>query len=174
MRKIIQLAIFVLVGTTSAHAQEIRKAEFSASYSFLRQGGSNGINSNGGSFSLASNLNHWAGIAGDFGVYHASPFGVGLNTYTYLIGPRFTYRKPAGIHPFAQILFGGAHLRASSGGASGTANGFTYSAGGGVDLGFSRHVALRPQIDYIGIRSNGSTLNNLRASFGIVFRFGER
>ncbi|MGH9676829.1 MAG: hypothetical protein ACRD36_06980, partial [Candidatus Acidiferrum sp.] len=142
--------------------------------SFLREGGSGGINTNGGSFSFAGNLNRWAGVAGDFGVYHAQPFGASLNTYTFLVGPRFTYRKPAGIQPFAQVLVGGAHLTASVGGGSGAASGFAYSAGGGVDLGFSKRIAIRPQIDYIGIRSNGNTLNSARVSIGIVFRFGSR
>jgi hypothetical protein len=69
---------------------------------------------------------------------------------------------------------GGSHLSAGAFGASAAGNGFAYSAGGGADLGLSKHLAFRPQMDYIGIRSGDSTLNTLRASFGIVFRFGSR
>jgi hypothetical protein len=43
-----------------------------------------------------------------------------------------------------------------------------------VDLGLTKHIALRPQLDYIGMRVGSSTLNTVRGSFGIVFRFGNR
>jgi hypothetical protein len=174
MKKLLFLAGTILAAASASRAQDTPKAELSASYSFLREGGNDGVNSNGGSISVAGNLNRWAGLVGDFGAYHAAPFGAGLNTYTFLVGPRFTYRKPAGIQPFVQILVGGAHLTASAGGVSDAISGFAYSTGGGVDLGFSKRIAIRPQIDYIGIRSNGNTLNNVRASVGVVFRFGSR
>lgn len=174
MKKLLLLAIAVLATAGPAFPQDTPRTELSASYSFLREGGSGGINTNGGVVSFAGNLNRWAGLIGDLGVYHAQPFGSSLNTYTFLVGPRFTYRKPAGMQPFVQVLVGGAHLTASANGGSGATSGFAYSAGGGVDLGFSRRIAIRPQIDYIGVRSNGSTLNSARASIGIVFRFGSR
>jgi outer membrane immunogenic protein len=153
-------------------AQETPRAEVSASYSYLREGSSDGTNANGGSFSVAGNFNRWLGIAGDFGAYHSSPFGLNLNTYTFLAGPRFSVRSDSRVTPFAQVLLGGAHLTAGYGGASGSTSGFAYSAGGGVDLGLTKRLALRPQFDYIGIRASGNTLNSYRASFGVVFRFG--
>ncbi|HXH67215.1 MAG TPA: outer membrane beta-barrel protein [Candidatus Limnocylindrales bacterium] len=153
-------------------AQEAPRAEVSASYSYLREGNIDGTNANGGSFSVAGNFNRWFGIAGDFGAYHSSPFGQNLNAYTFLAGPRFSLRSDNRVTPFAQVPVGGAHLAAGYGGASGSTSGFAYSAGGGVDLGLTKRLALRPQFDYIGIRASGNTLNSYRASFGVVFRFG--
>ncbi len=40
---------------------------------------------------------------------------------------------------------------------------------GGVDF---KHIALRPQLDYIGTSFSGTRINMVRGSFGIVFRFG--
>ncbi|GAC1620694.1 MAG: hypothetical protein PVS2B2_18600 [Candidatus Acidiferrum sp.] len=174
MRKLMVAAGLLLASACASRAQDTPKVELSTGYSFLREGGSGGVNANGATVSVAGNLNHWIGLVGDLGAYRASPSGASLNTYTFLVGPRFTYRKPAGIQPFVQVLAGGAHLTAAVGGFSGSTTAFAYSAGGGVDLGFSRRISLRPQIDYIGIRSQGSTLNTARVSIGIVFRFGSR
>lgn len=171
MRKAIFLVGVILLAANASRAQDVPSAEVSASYSFFRLGFSNGLNQNGVSFSAAGNLNHWLGIAGDFGGYHASPAGVGVTTYTYLGGPRFSYRQSRNVTPFAQVLFGGARGTASVLGVSVSANGFAYSTGAGVDLGISNHLALRPQFDYIGMRISGQTVNTARVSFGIVFRF---
>jgi outer membrane protein with beta-barrel domain len=163
----------ILLTACSAMAQETPKAEISAGYSYLRLGGSGGVNQNGTSFSIAGNLNHWLGIVGDVGIYHAAPFGVGLNTTTFLVGPRMSFRYSR-VTPFVQVLFGGAHLAAGLNGLSASLTPYTFSAGGGVDVKISSHVALRPQVDYIAMTSGGQTTKSARASFGIVFRFGAR
>ena len=174
MRKIILLAGAILLAAAGSHAQDTPAAEVSASYSFLRFGVSNGVNQNGASISVAGNLNHWLGLAGDFGGYHKTENGVTFNTYTYLGGPRFSYRKSNRVTPFAQVLLGGAHGSLSAFGSSATGNGFAYSAGGGLDLGLNRRLAVRPQLDYIGTRFSGTNISTVRASIGIVFRFGSR
>jgi len=155
------LGVFILAG--SALAQDYPKGEFSATYSYLRTGFTDGVNQQGASISIAGNLNRWFGIAGDFGGYHTP----GLDTFTFLAGPRITARNSSGVNPFAQFLAGGAHLAGSSG-----ITPFAYSAGGGIDLPMGDTVGLRPQVDYIAMRANGSTLNTLRVSVGMVFRFG--
>jgi outer membrane immunogenic protein len=174
MRKVILLAGLLLLTATASRAQDTPGAEVSASYSYLRFGVRNGVNQNGASISVAGNFNRWLGLAGDFGGYHKSEAGVSFNTYTYMGGPRFSYRHSSRVTPFAQVLLGGAHGSLSGFGGSGSTNGFAYSAGGGVDLGLTRHLALRPQLDYIGMRFSGTTVNTVRGSFGIVFRFGNR
>lgn len=174
MRKMILFAGLLLLYAASSRAQDTPAAEVSASYSFLRLGVSNGVNQNGGSISLAGNFNNWLGLAADFGGYHKSQGGVTLNTYTYMGGPRFSYRKSSRVTPFAQVLFGGARGALSGFGDSGATNGFAYSAGGGLDLAVTKHIALRPQLDYIGMRLAMSNVNTVRGSFGIVFRFGNR
>ena len=164
----------ILLMACSTLAQETPKAEISAGYSFLRLGGSGGVNQNGGSISIAGNLNRWFGLVGDVGIYHSAPYGVGLNTTTFMAGPRFSARSGSRATPFFQFLVGGAHLAAGLNGVSASVTPFALSAGAGVDLKVSSHVAFRPQLDYIGIRSGGQTTNAVRASFGIVFRFGSR
>jgi hypothetical protein len=169
MRKMILLAGMMLFAAAISRARETPGAELSASYSYLRFGVSNGVNQNGASISAAANLNRWFGLASDFGGYHKSEAGVTFNTY--LGGLRFSYRKSSRLTPFAQVLVGGA--RGSLAG-SGSGNGFAYSAGGGVDWGLTQHLALRPQLDYIGMRFSGNNVNTVRGSFGIVFRFENR
>jgi outer membrane immunogenic protein len=171
MRKMILLAGMILLAAAISRAQETPEAELSASYSYLRFGVSNGVNQNGASISAVANLNRWFGLASDFGGYHKSEAGVTFNTYTYLGGPRFSYRKSSRVTPFSQVLVGGA--RGSLAG-SGSGNGFAYRVGGGVDWGLTQHLALRPQLDYIGMRFSGNNVNTVRGSFGIVFRFGNR
>ena len=74
----------------------------------------------GGSTSLAYNFNRYVGLAVDFGGFDntkltlLSPNGsrtVNANgsAYTYMLGPRFSYRKYERFTPFVQALFGEAH-----------------------------------------------------------------
>ena len=174
MRKAILVVGLILFSAAGSRAQDTPAAEVSASYSFLRFGVSDGVNQNGGSVSVAGNVNHWLGLVGDVGGYHTTQSGATLNTYTYMVGPRFSMRQSGKVTPFVQVLAGGAHNTAAASGFSASANSFAFSAGGGVDLALSKHIALRPQFDYIGLRSQGNTLNTLRSSIGIVFRFGGR
>ena len=167
------MGIFGL-SVSAIRAQELPTADLAVGYSYFREGFSNGVNANGGTAAFTGYANRWLGITGDFGAYHASPFGVSANTYTFLVGPRFSYRHSERVAPFAQVLVGGAHLTAGASGISTSTSGFAWSAGGGIDLGLSRHLAFRPQFDYIGIHAARGTLNSARASARIVYRFGSR
>lgn len=173
MKKLILLGLGLFLFAIPSRAQSV---DVSGSYSYFRLSNSNGINQNGASGSLAYNPNRWLGLVGDFGVYHGAelvPNGAGgsvsvsLNTYTYLFGPRLTLRNPAKINPFVQGLVGGS--RVSGGGLS--SNQLAFSVGGGVDIGFAPHLALRPQVDYVGLHNSGNTLSCTRASMGIVIHF---
>jgi outer membrane immunogenic protein len=165
MKKLIFLFLALAVFAIPSHAQSV---DVSVSYSYFRAGG---FNHNGVSGSVAYNLKSfdWLGIVGDFGGYHASPAGVSLNTYTYLFGPRLTLRNPTKFHPFGQALLGGSRITVGSGGPS--SNQFAYSLGGGVDIGLLPHLALRPQLDYIGLNTTGSRTNSTRLSVGFVVHF---
>jgi len=174
MQKMFLTAAVILLSAVGSRAQDTPAAEVSASYSFLRFGVSHGVNQNGATVSVAGNFNRWLGLAGDFGGYHESEGGATLNTYTYMAGPRLSYRHSSHVTPFAQVLIGGAHGSMNAFGSSGSGNGFAYSVGGGVDLGLNKHIARRPQLDYIGTRFSGTNINTVRGSFGIVFRFGNR
>ncbi len=169
MRYLAALAILVFTCVPLVRAQDTPAGDIAASYSFLREGLSNGINANGGTISGAFTLKPWLGLAGDFSAFHAAPFGGSANTFTYQGGPRFYLRSHSRVTPFAQVLLGGAHVS----GNGGSINGFAFSAGGGLDIGLTTRLAVRPQVDYLGIHSSGDTLNSVRASVGIVFRFGK-
>jgi outer membrane immunogenic protein len=177
MKKFMWAVLAISLFVIPSHAQQVTPAsDVSAGYSFLRVGGSNGVNMNGGTGAIAFNANDWLGLVGDFGFYHASPSGVGISAETYQFGPRFSYRAGGKVVPFGEALFGGSHLSASFGGASAATNPFAYSMGGGADLqlGASDKWSLRPEFEYVGMRQNGSTENCMRLSVGIVFHLGQK
>jgi hypothetical protein len=177
MKKLLWVAVACALFALPSHAQTTPAADASVGYSFLRLTGSGGANLNGVSGSISYNANPWFGLVGDLGVYHGSPSGVSFNATSYTFGPRFTYRQGGRVMPFVQALFGGSHLSASvSGFGSASSNPFAYSFGGGADipLGDSDRVGLRPQFDYFGFHSNGSTANSVRISVALVFHIGVR
>jgi Outer membrane protein beta-barrel domain len=168
MKRLILLATGALFFfATFATASRAQSADVSVGYSYFRLGTSNGLNQNGISGSVAYNPNRWLGVVGDFGGYHASPSGVSVNTYTYLFGPRLTFRNPTHIAPFVQGLLGGSHISAGGG----SSNQFAYSFGGGVDIGILPHLAVRPQVDYVGLDTPGGHTNCLRVSGSFVVHF---
>jgi opacity protein-like surface antigen len=81
--------------------------------------------------------------------------------------------------PFGQVLFGGTHASGSlapgSSGIAGSSNAFAMTAGGGLDVGLTRHFAIRPvELDYYLTRFNNGVnhhQNNFRFSAGVVVRF---
>lgn len=170
MKKVVLLLLLILCSALAVRAQDAPRADLSVGYSYLREGFSGGANAQGGSFSGAGYVNSWLGIVGDFGLYHASQFGIGANTYTYMGGARLSANRDKSVSPFVQVLVGGTHI--DVGGSSG--NGAAFSGGGGLDLALSRHIAFRPQFDYIALHSSGDTLHCGRASISVVFRFGGR
>jgi hypothetical protein len=123
-------------------------------------------------------------------------FGPSVNQhlYTYLFGPTATaYFGKSSV--FAHALFGAAHSTLGAGisipivGGISTgvtsANAFAMEFGGGLDLGLSKHFAIRvAQVDYLRTQFNSadalstgltSSLGNRQNSFryqgGIIFRF---
>ena len=177
------LALLTFFGGV-AHAQDNSKVDIFAGYSYLRFNpsatGANSFSTNGGSASISYNATHWLSGVADFGAYHNGNIlnsGVDGTLSTYLFGPRVSYRHYERVTPFAQVLFGVAHASASISGANASDNAFAMSVGGGVDVGVSRHFAIRPvQLDYLLTRfnegaNNTQSQNNLRVSTGVVFRF---
>jgi hypothetical protein len=180
------------------------RVELFLGYSYLRgmptySPGNRMVYMNGGSTSIAFNLNRYFGLVGDFGGFDASEIdltGAGANpagtvnasgtAYTYMAGPRLSYRRYR-IVPFAQALFGGIHAsQVTLSGCTGnlctplpTENAFAMTAGGGLDLRIQRHFAIRlVQAEYMMTRfadlstGNRDTQNDMRLSTGLVFGFG--
>jgi outer membrane protein OmpA-like peptidoglycan-associated protein/opacity protein-like surface antigen len=155
---------------------------------------------NGGNASIAFNLNRYIGLVGDFGGYAdtalrltgpgAVPTHVADSSgtvYTYLFGPRLSFRKNDRVTPFAQALFGGVHAsEVTLSGCTGLActplpsqNSFAMTAGVGLDLRVSHHVSIRAiQAEYMMTRLGpltagaSSMQNDIRLSSGLLFRFG--
>jgi len=179
------------------------RAELFLGYSYLRSVpmpsiGNRLVRLNGGSTSIAFNLNRYFGLVGDFGGFDDSKLqitGTGANAprvadasgtaYTFMAGPRLSFRHR--ITPFAQVLFGGIHASpvtlSNCTGALCTPlpseNSFAMTAGGGLDLNVHRHFALRiVQAEYLMTdfanlsTGNRDTQNDLRLSSGLVFGFG--
>jgi opacity protein-like surface antigen len=180
------------------------KAELFLGYSYIRgvptlSPGNRMDYLNGGSTSIAFNLNRTLGLVGDFGGYDASELqltGAGANparvadasgtAYTFMAGPRLSFRHDR-ITPFVQVLFGGVHASqvtlSNCTGALCTPlaseNAFAMTAGGGLDLKIHRHLAIRiVQAEYLMTRFGDPTTgiresqNDIRLSSGLVFGFG--
>jgi outer membrane protein OmpA-like peptidoglycan-associated protein len=107
--------------------------------------------------------------------------------FTYLGGPRLSFRSHERFTPFVQVLFGGVHASAVAlSNCSGVActplpveNKFAMTAGVGLDIKARRHLAIRAvQAEYLMTRFEdhntgvGATQNDIRLSSGLVFRFG--
>jgi opacity protein-like surface antigen len=185
-------AMLLFAGLASAQS-DAPKAEVFGGYSYLRVNpGFNisGENFNGASGSFAYNFTPMLGVVGDFGGYHWSQSGIDANVFSYLFGPKVALRHGP-ITPFAQALFGGAHLSGSGqqcggsrvrphgtvgGCGSGSENAFAMALGGGVDWNATEHIGIRLiQAEYVmtrfGVVHSSDTQNNARISTGVVFRW---
>src|SRR6266849_11100827 len=98
MRKLSILGGLILFAAVPAVAQDNPKGEVAGNYTYIRldSGGSgNNLNCHGGGGSVAGNLNSYFGVVGEFagckvtGLPAGSP---GVTAFTYLFGPRLTYR----------------------------------------------------------------------------------
>lgn len=173
--KIIFILAFALLPAV-ARAQETPVAEISSGYSVIYVVKGFTYFMNGGSASAAFNANNWFGVVGDFGSYQAPSGASSLTAETYTFGPRFSYRHWGRLVPYGQVLFGGLHASVADSAFTGTRNAFAFTAGGGADVVLDRgeRFALRPQMEYLGLRANGNTVSNFRLSVGIVFRIGKK
>lgn len=101
--------------------------------------------------------------------------------YHFLGGVQFKSRRPPGgrVAPFAHVLAGGALFRgfASSRTQAGNtfliddAASFALAVGGGLDVRAGKHFDIRLiQADYLPTFFGSTRQDNLRLSFGVVFR----
>jgi opacity protein-like surface antigen len=114
----------------------------------------------------------------NFAVACANPVGIGSSScpyvnadvteHNFLFGPRVSF-SVGRFRPFAEALFGGAHVDVNNGVGSNTS--FATAFGGGLDYKIIKPIAWRLQGDYVQTRFFSATQNNVRISTGIVFRF---
>ncbi len=181
--------------------------EWSAGYSFWRAMPTSPSNRmaylHGGNTSIAYNFNRYLGVVADFGGFDNNRLTLFTPTssrtlsssgsaFTYLFGPRLSYRRHRSFTPFAEALFGAATASAVTiSGCTGSPDctplgsetSFAAMFGGGLDIRIFRHVAFRLfEGDFLlthfadPFSAGGITAGwqkNVRFSTGIVFRFGE-
>lgn len=180
------------------------KVELFFGYSYLRAvptlaAGNRLVWMNGGSASIAFNFNRHLGLVADFGAYTNSQMrftgaytstvdvnNANVAAFSYLAGPRFSFRRNERITPFLQVLFGGIHANqvsltncTFSCTLLPSQDAFALTAGGGLDVRVHHHLAIRIiQAEYMMTRftsyTTGSSAfqNDVRLSAGLVLRFG--
>src|SRR6266581_4449283 len=220
MRRYFVLVGLLLLTVGSALAQgEFPKVETSAAFMFVRSNpnlsnaftgpsgttvtGTNNFNCAGGGGTLAYNLTSMLGIAADLGGcrFFGNTLGLGNtitgNQFTYLFGPRLTFRSSSPFRPFFELNFGGDRLSASckssatsclttAGSGTYSRNAFAMTVGGGFDIVYNNKFSLRPlQAEYLYTRFGNScgsapacndnrNQNNFRLKSGIVVAWGSK
>jgi hypothetical protein len=159
-----------------AGGKELPPIDLFGGYSYQRLNSTYGRDAalNGWATDAQVNVNRSFALATSFSGGYGNQLGADLRLYTFLAGPRLTYRGN-GANVFAHALLGGARLNASAAGIPDTSTSFAAVVGGGVDLKLSRCTAVRLfQTDYLVTRLAGNTQHNFRFSTGIVLRLGGR
>lgn len=182
MKKAVLAVLAFLFLALGSYAQNAPKADVALGYSYLHLNGTNsapGINTNGFSASLAYNFTGLIGVVADFGVYHGSVSGTGLTARSYMFGPRLSFRSNHKFTPFIQALLGGGHVDSVTSGNTTVyagLNAFAFSFGGGADIAMAKKgmIALRPQVDYVGLNNAFNTVNSERVSVSLVFNIGHK
>lgn len=141
----------------------------------------NRVNANGWEASVEGKVIPFLGIVADFdGHYGSQNFGTvcgfggvcainsSFTEHNYLFGPRVSI-SVAKFRPFAEVLFGAAHVDVGNGFGSDTS--FATAVGGGLDYKLMRILAWRLQGDYVHSSLLNGTQNNARVSTGIVVKF---
>ncbi|HEV2728488.1 MAG TPA: outer membrane beta-barrel protein [Terriglobales bacterium] len=204
MHKLVTLAAIIFCISVISVAQEetTPRATIFGGYSYLRNGGSNNFNGweGQGTFNFTRHFGITADINGNYRTLASFSLLPGVSVtanqsiYNFLFGPAVTTSfgrtSVFGHALFGQALSnlgGGISLPIIGGISSGvtSATAFAMAFGGGVDIGLSRHFAIRAaQLDYVrtnfssadalstGLFSNtNGRQNSFRYSAGIVFRF---
>jgi hypothetical protein len=138
----------------------------------------------GGSAEVSAQLYKGLGVAGSFTGLHASNSGQGIpvNLLAFTAGPRFTIWTGGLNHRvslYGQGLVGGVEgidgLYPTPSGPAASASSLAYQTGGGLDIEFTPHTAIRLfQADWLRTQLPDGTQNvenTLRVGIGIVYHF---
>ncbi len=116
---------FFLCAATAVAQDSFPTVETAPGFSYVHNsavfGGTQSFNCAGGGGTIAYNVTSLIGIASDlsgckvFGLSNAYGIGskVGGSEFTYVFGPRLTFRKNDHIHPFFELNFGGERVKIS-------------------------------------------------------------
>ena len=187
MSRITVIALTIFTFATLATAQ-IPKGNVFFGYSYLRAGltSSTSSNLNGWNGSLEGKFLPWIGIVADLsGHYGTAQFPIfcpvppgavscsptlDAKMYSVVLGPRVSV-SVGKVTPFAQALFGVAHITGNKSGFSTSDTSFASAYGGGLDYHLVPLVNWRFQADLLHTRFFNDTQNNVRLSTGIVLHF---
>lgn len=187
-------ALGLLFAASYGWAQDYPRFELATGYSYGSvdtQGYGSQRQAQGWSTSFAGNIRRWVGVEAEVsGRYNVLDFDFQGNAltsnsryYTFLLGPRFAYRKGKAI-PFVHSLFGierapsfdqTVYDPVAGAGTTPYVTGLASAVGGGVDYAISRRLTFRTQGDYFFTRHAAMvspTPNNFRVQAAIVFTFG--
>lgn len=207
----ILVGVGVLLLGLSGWAQEFPRWEIGGNYSYARfipsRDARTPYSLNGGGGSLDVNINEFLGFKMDLQGYKSTTreFSIPASTnfpsgaqgsisgdlFTYLFGPQIKVRAH-GFHPFAHLLFGGAHSNVYGnaykticqpivGGCafkgSPASDAFAMVVGGGVDIPLTHAISFRPaEADYMLTHFTNQFANNVQNNFrysaGVVFTLG--
>jgi len=210
IRSALVLGLVLLFGS-AAFAQDFPKIETSPQFMYIRMSpnltnsflvngqlvtGSQAINCAGGGGTIQYNVTSLVGIAADLGgcKVFSNAYGLGNtingNLFTYLFGPRLTFRNSGKLQPFGELNFGGIRASlscqsqalnclAAAGGGTYSKNAFALTVGGGLDIKLNKKFAIRlAQLEYLYSRfgnncalavcSNNNNQNSFRLKSGIV------
>lgn len=190
------LGLLVAIGYPLHAQQQAPKVELAGTYAYMRMdikgpgGYSEGLQTNGGTGSVAYNLTNSWGIVGEIGGYETSTLraagGASTTFVSYLFGPRYSIRKSSVLTPYFQTLFGGVKgntaFDITNNGQSGVintdTNAFAWTVGGGLDASVTKHLAIRVfQAEYFLTKwpdPVNNRQNGFRFETGLVFSFGKR
>jgi opacity protein-like surface antigen len=177
---VVSLFAFFVLMAGAARAQDYSKVDVFAGYSYDRWDGAKKFNLNGGSASVAYNVNNWLSGVADFGGYNNGNVqnkGLDFTLSTYLFGPRISYRHWNRVTPFGEVLFGAERVSTSTATTNRSDSNFGMTAGGGFDVKLANHFSVRPiKVDYLLTRFAAANAapqsqRNLRVSTGVVFHF---
>lgn len=99
-----------------------------------------------------------------------------------LVGPRIAFdslKRDSKAIPFAELLFGGSHLRttisqAIPGENNASDSAFTWALGGGIDYAVSPHWTARINLDFVRTHFADAGQSRLRLGMGGAYTFGTR
>jgi hypothetical protein len=192
MQKLFFIAALALALPVIAQAQESPRTEIFGGYSYIRLDDNDvvGLDRDLNGFNVSSNFTLFgkslglkADVSGHFGDSLVTFLPrTDFRQYLFLFGPQFSLRKSERFQPFAHVMAGFAYSQTKNDTLliDLTDTGFAFAAGGGVDvktpLGSKLAVRLI-QADYVLTRFDDGvggriSSHNIRASTGIVLRFG--
>jgi len=179
-------AISVLIAlSVPALAQEdqnaFRRNEFA--YNFVSYLHHDGTDYWGGDLSFNRYLSDRFSIVGELSLHDdKSDADTVRTTIAYRFGPRLVLLQRKRVRVFGEVLAGGSRITDSSfirfiTGISTTAkeshNGFSFAAGGGLDVPIKPWITLRPvHVDYSLFDIADKASSGIRAGGGVVLRFG--